>query len=123
MNALFNQVSTDLTVAVNKTDCSGLYSCLGGACTTTHVVTSDTVTAVASEGTGPYTYAWTMTIFGLHHPNATAPAAAATAFNGTLARNETITAVFVCTATDSLGRTAVSAPVSVRLTYDWDSGA
>lgn len=117
----FNQVSTDLTVAVDKTDCSGLFSCVGGGCPLNHSVTSDTVTAAGSEGQAPYTYAWAR-VSGDATITATSAATAATAFAASVGRNATKTAVFQCTVTDNLGKQAVSAPVNVRLTYDWDSG-
>lgn len=118
----FNQVATDLTVAVNKTDCTGTFSCVGGGCALNHSVTSDTATVTPSEGTPPYTtYAWAR-VSGDTAITATAASAATSAFTATVGRNATRTAVFQCTVTDNAGKTALSPLVSVRLTYDWDSG-
>ncbi len=114
-------VSALLTVRVDATSPVGEVDCIGGACAVNTTVTSQVVTATASEGIAPYTYAWTR-VGGSTAMVATTPAAAATTFHATLSRNTVMTSVFQCTVTDNVAKTAVSALVSVRLSYEWDSG-
>jgi len=65
--------------------------------------TTNSVTAVPSFGTGPYTYAWshasgdTLTI--------TSPTAASTTFSAFLADGEQRNAIYQCVVTDSLSAT------------------
>ena len=67
-------------------------------------VTSTNVTATPSGGQGPYTYAWTK-VSG-DDISATNPNTAITAFRATtMTVDETRTAVFRCTCTDSFGNT------------------
>ena len=88
-------------------------SSVGGTRSGPGSVTSATVTITATGGTGPYTYAWTK-IAG-DTITATIPAAAATAFNGTVSLGETITATFQCLITDSVLATFTVGPIGVGL--------
>ena len=79
-------------------------------------VTTETVTATPSFGTGPYTYAWTQT----GTPDATftvvSPSAAATGFRkASVAAGATYSANFHVTVTDALGATGVSATVTATV--------
>jgi len=67
-------------------------------------VTTNTVTAAATGGTAPYTYAWTR-ISGASGFNALSASEAATRFRITLDADEGADAVFRVTATDARGRT------------------
>jgi hypothetical protein len=76
----------------------------------TGTITTNTVTATPSGGTGPYTYAWTLISHdGPVNPTATSAATAATAFTQTaVGPGEIYSAVFRCTVTDSLAATATA---------------
>lgn len=80
-------------------------------------VTSAVVTASASGGTGPYTYAWTELTMGTAI-EALSPSSAATQFRATVAAGESEFADFRCTATDARGRTG-TVDVSVSLFNFW----
>lgn len=88
-------------------------SSVGGTRTGPGSVTSATVTVTATGGTGPYTYAWTK-IEG-DTITATAASNATTAFSGTVALGETITASFQCLITDSVAATFTVGPIGVGL--------
>ena len=76
-------------------------------------VTSATVTVTATGGTGPYIYAWSK-ISG-DTITATLATSATTAFSGTVALGETITASFQCVITDSVLATFTVGPIGVGL--------
>lgn len=88
-------------------------SSVGGTRTGPGSVTSSPVIITATGGTGPYTYAWTK-IAG-DTIAATLPTAATTAFSGTVALGETITATFECQITDSAMATFTVGPIGVGL--------
>lgn len=88
-------------------------SSVGGTRVGAGSVTSATVTVTASGGTSPYTYAWTK-ISG-DAITATLSTSATTAFSGTVALGETLTAQFECEITDSVAATFVVGPVGVGL--------
>lgn len=74
-------------------------------------VTTDTVTASAAGGTGPYTYSWAyVSGSSAHEPSN--PSGAATNWSATQPKNSTRDSVWRVTATDSLSATA-SADVAV----------
>jgi hypothetical protein len=89
-------------------------SAVGAASSTSTVtVTSNLVTASVSNGTPPYTFAWTRTS-GSSAITATTPAAAATRFSGAVAPGNDVEAEFLCTVTDARGRTGTAtAPASL----------
>jgi hypothetical protein len=65
-----------------------------------------TVTASASGGTGPYTYAWTVdSSFGAISPASASSAATAFSYTGLDNLGDGADGNFRCTATDSLGNT------------------
>lgn len=66
-------------------------------------VATSSVTVTASGGTGPYTYAWTNVSGDTFTP--TAPTAATTTFQITVAVDDVKTAQYRCTVTDSLAAT------------------
>lgn len=78
------------------------------------LLTTPSVTATPSGGTGPYTYSWTR-VSGSALISATSPASPTTAFSATLNPDDHETADFICTVTDANGATA-TASVSVSLT-------
>ncbi|MEL7445567.1 MAG: hypothetical protein AAGK02_07115 [Pseudomonadota bacterium] len=74
--------------------------------------TTNSVTASATGGTGPYTYAWSKVSGDTFTVNG--PSAASTSFSATVSAGETKSAVYKVTATDSLTATG-SAQVSVSI--------
>lgn len=77
----------------------------------TGIATTISVTATASNGTAPYTYAWTLLDYTSPNapPNADFPAAASTTFTQTSIDPGTIVGgTFRVTATDALGNTATA---------------
>lgn len=76
-----------------------------------HVITNS-VTASAAGGTGPYTYAWTY-VSGSSAHTPSAPAAATTGFSADQPKNSERNSVWRVTATDSLAATA-TADIPVR---------
>jgi hypothetical protein len=88
-------------------------SSVGGTRVGAGSVTSATVTVTASGGTAPYTYAWTKISGGAI--TAVLPASDVTAFSGTVALGETISAQFQCTITDDVAATFVVGPIGVGL--------
>lgn len=96
--AAFSTVSkTEITLVANP----GEY--IVGSRTGAGSCTSDSITIIASGGSGSLTYSWskvsgdTMTLSG--------SSSATTTFTATLALGGTKTAVYRCTVTDSLGTT------------------
>lgn len=67
-------------------------------------VTTNLVTATASGGTAPYSYAWRQ-IDGVEVWGITAATSAASRFNVTVPGGGVETATFECTVTDARGRT------------------
>lgn len=78
-----------------------------------------TATVTATGGTGPYTYAWTR-VSGSSAVEATQPAAAATEFTATVAKNSDITAVMRCTITDSA---AAVRTINVTVNFSYSNAA
>jgi len=79
-----------------------------------------TITAVASGGTAPYTFAWTQ-VSGTGSITATAPSNATTQWSDSSIRpGGTDTAYWICTVTDANHNTAQSGQVT--LTFTWDNG-
>jgi len=64
-------------------------------------LTTASVTAVASVGSGSYTYAWTI-LESSSFAEADSPAAATTTFTGTVLPGQVEDATFRCTATDTV---------------------
>lgn len=81
-------------------------------------VTSNSVTATPTGGTGPYTYAWSL-VSGGSAISATAPTAASTAFSAVIGKNQEKNAVWKVVVTDSLSATA-EAIVNISLLYTTD---
>ncbi len=100
--------SASLAVALDNTSLSGFSVGTGTA-------TTDPCVATATGGVGPYTYAWNLVSWTLTDtpPSANSPVAASSTFTQTgIAPLTTESAVWTCTATDSLSNTAVSPPLN-----------
>lgn len=85
-----------------------------GGSSYTSIVVTGSVTATATGGTGPYSYAWSLGDFtNTTPPSVTSPSSATTTFQQTnVAVDDTDSATFTVTATDSLANTA-TASISV----------
>jgi SprB repeat len=70
-------------------------------------VTTNAITATASGGTAPYTYAWTR-VSGDSGFNALSGSSATSRFRATVAPGDALDAVFRVTATDARGRTGTA---------------
>lgn len=81
----------------------------------TRSITSNTATAVASGGTGSYTFAWAR-ISGSAAITATSPSAASTTFSATVGVDASVSAVFRVTVSD--GISSATADVGVSLAYN-----
>ncbi|MGQ3081094.1 MULTISPECIES: hypothetical protein [Alphaproteobacteria] len=81
-------------------------------------ITSSTATATPVGGTGPFTYAWTH--LSGDTLTVTNPNNASTAFRASIGPGDSWSATYRCTATDSLGTTALG---SVDITLSNNSGA
>jgi hypothetical protein len=79
-------------------------------------VTSPTTTAVASGGTGPYTYAW-VKLDGDSRISATFPSAAATEFTATLPPETFVEASYRVTAIDTITLGSAHFDVDVSLQH------
>lgn len=77
--------------------------------------TSNSVTVSTIAGTGTVTYAWTR-VSGSSLISANSPAAATTTFGAAIASVGSISAVFRCTCTDSVGSTTVDITVTLTAT-------
>ena len=88
-----------------------------GSRSTSGVATSNASTVSLVDGTGPFTYAWSL-VSGGTGITVTTPTASSTTFSGSVGPvTDTLTGVYQCTVTDNSGATAVTNTVSVSLTY------
>jgi hypothetical protein len=100
------QAATDVADAALTFTLSANRSGVFGSRLGTGSVTTNSVTVTASGGTGPYTYAWAY-VSGDAVFTAGSPTAVTTTFSGTITSlGQDFTAVWRCTATDSLAATA-----------------
>lgn len=102
-----------LTLSASPSSASGI-----AASNTPINVTTNSVTAVPTGGTGPFTYAWTVVSFTAGaSPVITSSTNAATTFRqNTMTPDTTASAVFRCTVTDAFGLTAtVDVPADFEL--------
>jgi hypothetical protein len=104
-----------LAVSLNTTN--------AGAQSTGQTPTTNTVTATASGGTAPYSYAWNR-LSGSALVIAINPASASTAFkpSSAITGGQVITAVFELVVTDNVGATIHSAQVNVYIERDVSGG-
>ena len=80
-------------------------------------ITTNSVTATAVGGTGPYSYAWTRTDGGADAWTISTASAATTSFRASaVPPSDTHTATFICTVTDANGVTAATSAVSASST-------
>jgi hypothetical protein len=100
-----------LTVDVSPISAIG-----SGFSNSTVTVTTNLVTATASGGTAPYTYAWTR-VSGATGFTATSPSQAASRFAIDLAMNDNADATFRVTATDARGRTGTADVPAAAFNY------
>lgn len=94
---------------------AGASGSVTGASPLFKVVTSNSVTATPTGGTGPYTYSWTK-VTGSSSISAASPTAATTTFSATVGRGSVVQATWRITVTDSLSATT-TADISVELEY------
>jgi len=122
---MFNELSgvaTPVTVSLDTVTAHGEYDCGPGSCPFSQTVISNAVNATAGGGTPGYTYSWSR-VSGDSTITATSPTAASTTFQASVGRNISKNATFGLLVLDSLGAAAFSALVSVRVLYQYDSGA
>jgi len=81
-----------------------------------HTLVTPTVTVTPSGGVGPFTYGWVRQS-GDSAITAASPSTAATSFSASLASDETKTAVFRCTVTDTVTGATTFVDVNVALHY------
>ncbi|ABD27426.1 conserved hypothetical protein [Novosphingobium aromaticivorans DSM 12444] len=93
--------SGDIAVSADPSSVSG-YSAVAGSA----VITTNAVTATPTNGSSPYTYAWTFVSSDGGSWIAKSPTSATTKFTCSgVAAGVDYTATFLCTATDSTGGT------------------
>ena len=86
------------------------------ATASTNSIQTGSVTASATGGTAPYTYAWS-NVGGDSSISAASPTNASTAFRrGSCVSGNTYTSTWVCTVTDATTATATSAALQVSIT-------
>lgn len=103
-----------LAVVINPTEVSGF---LGGVSPLApHIVQTDNATAVVSNGTGPYTFNWTLIAWNASTaPTIVNPNGNSTQFNQLMTTYSSKFGRFRCLVTDSLGNTG-SATVDATFT-------
>ena len=106
--ALFTKNSGPLSVLLSV---SYLFGDRFGSGTAT---TAETTTAIAVEGTAPFTYAWTRAS-GSTSIFANNPTAATTDFFSYFATPSARTATFICTVTDAVPTVVASSAVTIDL--------
>lgn len=106
-----------LSVTISPGEAMGFESRVGAA-PAVLLVSTNSVTATPTGGTGPYTYSWSR-VTGSSAPQVSSATAATTNWTANLGKNQVGSAIWRCTVTDSLLSTAF-ADTLVYLEYLWE---
>jgi hypothetical protein len=123
---MFNElagVTIPVTVTLDTVTAYGEYdNPVPGTGPFSQTVTTNAVTGTPGGGTGPYTFSW-QRVSGDSSITCDTPTAASTTWHATVSRNVAKNATWALLVLDSLSSPAFSALVSVRVLYNYDSGA